>query len=413
MFRTLLFALGMLLAMPVFSQLSFTGAGVVIAPELKDHYPVIQQVLKFSAAEDAGILPGETLWSVDGKSTQDLTTKEVTLLIKGEAGAQRVLVVGSNQRTVTITLRLISGKCTTGDCRNGEGRIEEPTGDIYVGNFTNGKFDGYGMYYYYKGEHMYARYDGHFAAGKRDGEGVLDNYDGGYKLKGTFKADKVEGKATLTFYDVQGSYTGNFVSNVPSGSGTITYADGSTKNISPATIEAILIEAGVRQETIVAEPASNTGNQSSTSNQSETDAGSDYDFTELTNEMLKVENSLRYALDKYTEFHNEYMDVLRENNASTAEQQSGKILDACVGYLEQAYTGIQSVSNMADNAGEVTDTEYQSFQDWGKAVGNVINAFEGGLNDTATISTWYWLNVNVDRMRGYLEEAAVARHSLF
>lgn len=412
MFRTLLFAVGMLLAMPVFSQISFTGAGVVIAPELRDHYPVIQQVLKNSPAEDMGISPGEILWSVDGKSTQDLTTKEVTLLIKGEAGAQRVLVVGSNQRTVTITLRLISGKCTTGDCRNGEGRIEEPNGDIYVGNFTNGKFDGYGMYYYYKGEHMYARYDGHFAAGKRDGEGVLDNYDGGYKLKGTFKADKVEGKATLTFYDVQGSYTGNFASNLPSGSGTITFADGSTKNISPATIDAILIEAGARKETVVAEPAANTGTQSSASTNAEK-VISDYDFTAIKNEMLKVENSLLYALDKYAEFHSKYMEVLRENSASTAEQQSGKILDACVGYIEQAYNGIDIVTKMGDNAGEVTEAEFDSFQDWSQAIAKVYNAFNGGLNDTATISTWYWLNVNVDSMRGYLEEAAAARHSLF
>ncbi len=412
MFRTLLFAVGMLLAMPVFSQISFTGAGVVIAPELRDHYPVIQQVLKNSPAEEMGISPGEILWSVDGKSTQDLTTKEVTLLIKGEAGAQRVLVVGSNQRAVTITLRLISGKCTTGDCRNGEGRIEEPNGDIYVGNFTNGKFDGYGMYYYYKGEHMYARYDGHFAAGKRDGEGVLDNYDGGYKLKGTFKADKVEGKATLTFYDVQGSYTGNFISNLPSGSGTITYADGSTKNISPATIDAILIEAGARKETVVAEPAANTGTQSSASTNAEK-VISDYDFTAIKNEMLKVENSLLYALDKYAEFHSKYMEVLRENSASTAEQQSGKILDACVGYIEQAYNGIDIVTKMGDNAGEVTEAEFDSFQDWSQAIAKVYNAFNGGLNDTATISTWYWLNVNVDSMRGYLEEAAAARHSLF
>lgn len=129
--------------------------------------------------------------------------------------------------------------------------------------------------------------------------------------------------------------------------------------------------------------------------------------------MLKVENSLLYALDKYAEFHSKYMEVLRENSASTAEQQSGKILDACVGYIEQAYNGIDIVTKMGDNAGEVTEAEFDSFQDWSQAIAKVYNAFNGGLNDTATISTWYWLNVNVDSMRGYLEEAAAARHSLF
>ncbi|HNA56592.1 MAG TPA: PDZ domain-containing protein [Chitinophagales bacterium] len=411
--RTFLLACLIMLIAPLSAQLSFTGAGVLLQNETVNNYPVIKQVLKFSPASDAGLQAGEVVWSVNGQSTEGKTIKDVVAMIKGNNGESRTLVVGSDRRTVDITIRLIKGNCTDGDCNNGEGRIEEPNGDIYVGNFTNGKFDGYGMYYYYTGEHMYARYDGHFVAGKREGDGVLDNYDGGYKFTGTFKGGQANGNATMTFYNNNNTYTGNFIADKPSGSGTLTFADGSTKTFSPTTVDEILLEAGVKQETQIADNTDNKSNNNNTDNNNNASDSytSGYDFSEMLNKMANVEYNLQYAMEKYASFYSAYRTTFLDNNATAAEEASVDELKACVDYVEKAFNLLQAINNSSAIGESVTELQYEAMKQWSKAVNEAMELFVAGLAQDATVSTWYWMNISSDKMEDLLDEASAARHA--
>lgn len=411
--HTLIFGIIYMISVSVFAQISFIGAGVAFAPIQNGEYPVIKQVLKFSPAEDAGLQAGETVWSVDGKTTKGMTGPQITELIKGSAGVTRTLVVGTSQREVSLTLRSVSGKCTDGDCQNGEGRIEEPTGNIYVGNFTNGKFDGYGMFYYYNGEHMYARYDGHFVAGKMDGEGTMDDYDGGYQFKGNFKSNEVSGKGVLTFYDAPGSYSGNFVKGQPSGQGVFTYADGTTTNITPTSISEILQFAGVDQHAKVEEPVKNndTGNSSSSeNNNTSSSSDDDYDFTELLNIMAKVEYELSYALDAYVSFHSAYYVVLMDQNAEAADAATGDKYVRVADYIISAYDKLEQADAIV-RAATFTELQAEALQNWNDGVAGCMRLFEDGIKEGTTPSDWYWMNVNTDKGKDFLEQAAAGRHS--
>lgn len=415
MLRTLILSFLISVSAFAYSQLSIVGAGVLLDPELYNNYPFIKQVLKFSPAEDAGLKTGEVIWAVDGKSTEGKSSKDAALMIKGTEGTVRTLEVGDDHHSVTLTLRLIKGNCTDGDCINGEGRIEEPTGDIYSGNFVNGKFDGYGMYYYYAGEHMYARYDGAFVAGKKEGEGTLDNYDGGYKYTGGFKAGVASGKGKVTFYNSETYYEGNFAADKPAGSGKLTLSDGSVQTLTPASFSDIIDAAGVRVSSYVSS-ASTTSSSANSGNSTQSSATDNYsssaseDFSSALATMAKVEYDLSYALDAYANFRNVYRDALMAENAEYADEQSWNEYKKCVDYIISAVDRADEV-NSAFMGTEVSERQNEALDDWSEAIGAYMTLFADGMKENPTPSDWYWLNVNIDRGREYLEQAAAARHS--
>ena len=72
-------------------------------------------------------------------------------------------------------------------------------GDCYKGNFTNGKSNGFGEYFYFFGD----KYSGMWDGGIRSGKGLL-TYHNGAKYEGTWKADKADdttGTAQFIFFN--------------------------------------------------------------------------------------------------------------------------------------------------------------------------------------------------------------------
>lgn len=144
----------------------------------------------------------------------------------------------------------VTAKCSSGDCKNGEGVLEYSNGDKYEGNFKEGKFDGKGKYTFQAGD----VYEGNFSQDKFSGTGKYtfangDIYEGDFKndlfhgkgklktapatYEGEFKEGRMEGKGKLTQPDGD-SFEGDFLADVPF-RGIIKSADGKVKKEYDAT----------------------------------------------------------------------------------------------------------------------------------------------------------------------------------
>lgn len=118
------------------AQFSYFGIGIEIKGGIThSDYPSVNKVFKFSPAEEANIMAGDIIWSVDGKNMIGISSQKLRSYILEGDGEVRTLVVGSDKRQVKLTIRSIHGKCTEGDCQNGEGRLEDPSGNVYQGGF--------------------------------------------------------------------------------------------------------------------------------------------------------------------------------------------------------------------------------------------------------------------------------------
>lgn len=402
-----LFFIGLLKA-----QLSFTGAGILFSNTLQNNFPVIQQVLFFSPAEDAGLRVGETIWSVDGKSTEGMAIPDVVAMIKGNAGTVRTLVAGSDRRSVQITIRLVTGKCTDGDCKEGEGRIEEPNGNIYVGNFSHGKFNGYGTHYFYRGETMTGRLEGYFTDGLANGDGVYNDYQLQIKYSGPFKADKMEGNGKVEFFGSNLYFTGNFSGNQPSGAGTLFYGDGTQKALTANNWEALLNAAGV--STYSSNEQKNASENKEVIQRNEVADEPDdpeVDFEPLFDRMKAVENKLYYAIESYGEFHTVYADAIRESDANSAAATANNKFDAFANYLYEAADLMTGITDVVSPDATVSDSQYEALKDWNAAINELFNMYAGCSNDEGPdLSGCYWSNVNSDRASELLDEARAARH---
>ena len=402
-----LFFIGMLKA-----QLSFTGAGILFSNTLQNNYPVIQQVLFFSPAEDAGLRAGETVWSVDGKSTAGMNIPDVINLIKGNAGTVRTLVAGSDQRSVQITIRLVTGKCTDGDCKEGEGRIEEPNGNIYVGNFSNGKFSGYGTHYFYRGETMTGRLEGYFTNGLANGDGVFNDYQLHIKYTGPFKADKIEGNGKVEFDNTDFYFSGKFSGNKPSGAGIFYFSDGSQKEFTADSWDALLNAAGVTTYSSNEQNNSTENKQEIQRNEEADDTnGSDVDFEPMIDRMKAVENKLYYAIGSYSEFYTVYADAFREGDANSAATAADSKFYAFANYLYEAADLMTGISDVISPDATVSESQYEALKEWNAAINDLFNMYSGCSNDEGPdLSGCYWANVNSDRASELLDKARAARH---
>jgi len=76
-----------------YNDMQGTFEGIGVSLEKRDEYIVVIKVFAASPAEKAGIIPGDRIISVDGKSIVGVSTEEATSLIKGKAGTTVVLEI--------------------------------------------------------------------------------------------------------------------------------------------------------------------------------------------------------------------------------------------------------------------------------------------------------------------------------
>jgi hypothetical protein len=218
------------------AQRSMIGVGVQLMcadASVPDKYPKIKWVMEHSPAEAAGFKAGDIIWSIDGIDMSGVTCKEVTSRITGDTGVVRTFVLGADKRKVLVALKQITGNCTEGDCQNGTGRMEEINGYVYQGSFFNGKFDGYGEYWYMVEDTVSTYYKGPMVEGKFEGVGKMVNLQRGYRYEGFFRGGWVSGKGQMTFVKSKAVYEGYFFQGNPLGPGTMTYQTGETRQIKP------------------------------------------------------------------------------------------------------------------------------------------------------------------------------------
>lgn len=74
-------------------------------PDAVDSLPTIEEVVRGSSAQAAGIIPGDVLVSVNGKSTAGLAIAELQTLLAGPAGEELTLVVRQNGVDTTVMVQ--------------------------------------------------------------------------------------------------------------------------------------------------------------------------------------------------------------------------------------------------------------------------------------------------------------------
>jgi len=134
---------------------------------------------------------------------------------------------------------------------HGEGAYTNANGDVYEGEFKDGKKDGEGIFRYANGD----VFQGNFKDGKKDGKGVLKCISGdtyvhvfkngepnkegfarfkdGTNYDGDFVNGKMDGQGALKFNDGT-TYDGDFVNGEMDGPGTLKFTklqDGSTTDV--------------------------------------------------------------------------------------------------------------------------------------------------------------------------------------
>jgi len=110
------------------------------------------------------------------------------------------------------------GSYSTSTWNNCQGTRTWPSGEKYVGEFKDGKYNGQGTW-----EDGLVKYVGEWKDGEYNGQGTM-TYRDGRKYVGEFKDDKINGQGTETFADGR-KYVGEWKDDKENGDGTGTYAD--------------------------------------------------------------------------------------------------------------------------------------------------------------------------------------------
>ena len=133
----------------------------------------------------------------------------------------RLLLTTMLAVTTAITfLQAQQGTCLKGNCHNGYAEFRFPNGDIYKGNFQNGRINGQGILYFENGD----KYLGSWVDQKREGKGKLAFVNGDEYI-GQFSDNKMHGTGIMT-YASGDRYEGKWVRNQPTGFGTLYFATG-------------------------------------------------------------------------------------------------------------------------------------------------------------------------------------------
>lgn len=396
------------------AQLSFVGAGVVLKKAKVGGQPAeIQQVLRFSPGEEAGLEAGELLWEVDGKPVEALSVAEVTALIRGEAGTTRTLVVGSGRRTVTLTLREVRGRCVRGDCREGKGRIEEPTGVTYEGDFHLGKFDGEGTAWYPSGD----RYEGMYHQGKQQGLGVYRNEKLGFFFHGEFANDQFQGQGRVRFDRPAYRYEGQFAGNQPSGPGVLTAPSGEERTVTPGSWDGLvaLVKGSAPQSPPAApSPAPPAAGRPAVPPRLAEDRSDRADLTLLEAHMRKTELAFSRALEALGTFKERYQQALGQ--ARGDHQRAGEASRAPFeAFVRQLGTALELFKGLARAApsGTITLLQKRALDGWGAELKALFDQLKAGQRGGSYAPQGYHdLRLDQAAAQEHLAAAARRRHEL-
>ena len=110
--------------------------------------------------------------------------------------------------------------CVEGDCQNGWGWAEWPTGDVYKGDFRDGQPNGRGSSQAPDG----SAYEGDWKDGEKHGKGTL-RFAQGAVYSGSYKNNLEDGFGTYRFSN-GGTYKGHFKLGTMNGNGLMVFANG-------------------------------------------------------------------------------------------------------------------------------------------------------------------------------------------
>lgn len=80
------------------------GIGVVIRTNEDTGFIEVLNVLPNAPAREAGVLPGDIFWEVDGRSVDGLNQSELASLVRGPAGSQVTIIFKRNEEFVEFTI---------------------------------------------------------------------------------------------------------------------------------------------------------------------------------------------------------------------------------------------------------------------------------------------------------------------
>lgn len=89
----------------------FDGIGAYV--DIREGYPTVIAPIEGSPAWEAGLLPGDVLYKIDGYNTFGFTVSEATARLRGEAGTAVVLGVARERDTEPHTITLKRGRVST------------------------------------------------------------------------------------------------------------------------------------------------------------------------------------------------------------------------------------------------------------------------------------------------------------
>jgi carboxyl-terminal processing protease len=105
-------------------QLSGSYVGIGVELDLDDGRPIVITAIDGSPAMEAGILAGDTILSVDGKSTEGIGAATLESLLPGAPGTVAVLVIrraDGNERTLNVPRRVVETPSVKGILRDADG----------------------------------------------------------------------------------------------------------------------------------------------------------------------------------------------------------------------------------------------------------------------------------------------------
>ena len=138
--------------------------------------------------------------------------------------AMLILLIAQSFNLFAQSPPTTQAKCLSGNCSNGYGKFIYDDGDIYEGDFVNGKREGQGTYTSKSGKvHI-----GRFANNQPNGKGKL-KYPDGENYEGDFVNGKFEGQGTYNFKNGE-VYVGQFANGTSNGKGKETYLNGDSSS---------------------------------------------------------------------------------------------------------------------------------------------------------------------------------------
>jgi antitoxin component YwqK of YwqJK toxin-antitoxin module len=106
---------------------------------------------------------------------------------------------------------------------HGKGILAEKGQKIYEGNFQDGKFSGFGIFYFKDGN---IRYQGNWVSGKNSGKGINYFHNGSKEYEGDWLANQSHGFGKQYYKNGEPKYVGNWFHNNYQGIGQEFRKDG-------------------------------------------------------------------------------------------------------------------------------------------------------------------------------------------